>query len=176
MTDKPPVATLNALAMQNRTGPDAVALERRTETAIWEWSIESENENSVIMVDHQDMLRYNMGDKVTLFDGGANSSILNRVFVGYGNGTQTQFLLPYRNIYAPSLVISVNNTVTTGWTLSGKSLTFNSAPANLALIHIEKARMRFKAYFVVDTEKMYQMTDMFKSFSSGEIKIREFPN
>lgn len=174
MTNEPVEAELLSSVLQNSTGPESVSLEQRTETGIWEWTFTSSGENENEAQEHQDIVRYNKGNKMFWFDGGGNAKLRSRVFVGYGNGSQTQFILPYRWIYESSLVVSVNNVVVTAWTLTGKAITFTSAPAANALIHIEHAVMRFKCYCVADNESMYKQTDSFKSFSSKDIKFREF--
>jgi hypothetical protein len=130
------------------------------------------------MEQHQDMLRYHRGNKVFWFDGGINGKVEERKFLGYGNGVDTDFFLPDRWVYAPSLVMSINYAIESGWTLTESTgmVRFSSAPADGTLIHAERYRRRFKAFFVVGSDdRLYSLTDKFKSFDSKDITIREFP-
>jgi hypothetical protein len=176
MMNEPVEATLMATALQSNTGSESVSLEQRAELGVWEWIINSSNESRAMMEEHQDMLRYNKGGNIFWFDGGINCEITRRCFVGYGDGTTKDFVVPYRWLYPESAVFSVNNATVTSWTITGRIISFVSAPAAGALIYLEKGKMRYKAYFKVDGEKLYDMTDEFKAYSSKEMIIREFPN
>jgi hypothetical protein len=122
------------------------------------------------------MIRYNKGGGLIWFDGGVNGQITRPAFIGYGDGTTTAFNLPFRWIYPESMLVSVNHATVTAWTVVGRIIMFTSAPAADSIIQLDEAKMRFKAFFAVDSDILYTMTDNFKSYMSAEIKITEWPN
>jgi hypothetical protein len=147
------------------------------DSTLLEWHISSDGEIREQFEHHQDMLRYHRGDKVFWFDGGINGRVENRQFVGYGDGVSTDFFLPDRWIYSDSLVMSQNYAVVSTWvhTPSTGMLRWTTAPADGVMIHADKYLLRFKGYFVVDSDKLHTITDNFKSFATKDITIREFP-
>ena len=177
-SDQPVSARVKAAAMQTSTGGGAVALHKLWSRRLMEWNITSTKENRAQMEHHQDMLLYHKGVVVFWWDGGINGRVENRLFLGYGNGVDTDFFIPYRFVFAPSLVVSVNYATESAWTLveSTGMVRFVTAPAVGSIIHAEKFVCRFKAYFLLQSEdELYQMADNLKHFESTNITIREFP-
>jgi len=144
---------------------------------ILEWSFSSTLENRQQMEQHRDMLRYHRGDKLFWFDCGINGKVTERKFIGYGDGVRTNFFLPDRWVYAPSLVMSVNYATVSAWTLTESTglLVFTSAPALNALVHAEKYERRAKAFFVINNNRLYGVSDNFKFTDTTNIVVREFP-
>jgi len=63
-----------------------------------------------------------------LFINGYNEAT-EPIFIGQGNGSQTEFPAPYNDILAPTWKLYVNQTLTTGWTApGGDTFKFISAP------------------------------------------------
>lgn len=64
------------------------------------------------------------------FDGEAYGDITEPIYIGDGNNSQTEFPMPFDNVFAPSWEIKVNNVLNTGWTMYEQSgvLVFTSAP------------------------------------------------
>ena len=163
-----------ASVLQGKVSSELTALEQVSEIGVWEWTVNSSLEDRWMMEHHQSMVRYHKGSKVFWYDGGTATEVLNRIFIGYGDGVTTDFLMPFRWMYKQSLVISINYSVTGSWTLNGRVLSFTSAPADKSMIHIDRAKMRFKAFLSVDSDKMYNITDNYKAYGSQNIKIREW--
>jgi hypothetical protein len=71
-----------------------------------------------------------VGNEPFWFDGGADGNIDPAVFVGRGNGRQTQFHLPDEFVFAPSLVVYVNDVTVPKWELEEHTglLTFHVPP------------------------------------------------
>ena len=55
-----------------------------------------------------------------------------------GNGSTTGYALPFSYIAPTHIQAFINNAQTTLFTLSGSTLTFNTAPANSAVITIKR--------------------------------------
>ena len=55
-----------------------------------------------------------------------------------GNGSTTGYALPFPYIATSHIKAFINNVATTAFTVSGSTLTFSSAPANSAVIRIER--------------------------------------
>jgi hypothetical protein len=55
-----------------------------------------------------------------------------------GNGSTTGYAIPFSYIASSHVKAFVNNVATTAFTVSGSTLTFSSAPANSAVIRIER--------------------------------------
>ena len=58
-----------------------------------------------------------VGNEPFWFDGGGDGNIDPAIFVGRGNGRQTQFHLPHGFVFTPSLVVYVNNVTVSDWEL-----------------------------------------------------------
>jgi hypothetical protein len=86
-----------------------------------------------------------VGNDPFWFDGGSDGSIDPPVFVGLGDGRRTQFYLPHKSVFAPSLVVHVNERVEANWALQEDSglLTFNVPPPPRSRIKA-KYRCRYK--------------------------------
>lgn len=80
-------------------------------------------------------LAYHQKDTAMKFDGGPYGDIKQPIFIGYGNGTQTQFFLPRRNVLASSWVLKVNgvNSAATIDEAAGLA-TFGAAPPLNSLV------------------------------------------
>jgi len=165
-------------SIQAEVGGGAQSLTDVWERKLLTWTISSSLENRAQMEHHQDMVTYHRGSRVFWFDGALHGDNQERRFLGYGDGFRTDFLIPYRWVYAPSLVVSVNGAVVTSWTLTESTglLRFNSAPSTGSQVHTERFKCRMKAFFVVESDKLYAVTDNFKSFTSNQIMIREYPH
>ena len=177
-SDQPVEAAIKTRAVQTASGGGAVALHETWNRKVLEWKIQSPNEIREQMEHHQDMLLYHRGGKVFWFDGGENGDIRNPMFLGYGDGTRTDFFLPYRFVYAPSVVMTVNYSTRSDWTVTESTglVRFDTAPEVDSFVQVEKFKCRFKGYFVLQSEEdLYRLTDNLKSFSSQDITIREFP-
>ena len=55
-----------------------------------------------------------------------------------GNGSTTGYAIPFSYIASSHIKAFINNVATTAFTVSGSTLTFSSAPANSAVIRIER--------------------------------------
>lgn len=85
------------------------------------------------------------GDHPFWFDGGVNGDLKEPVKVGTGDGRRTQFFLPNRHVFAPSLVVRVREKIESNWTLDEPSglITFAVPPVGGAPI-TALYRCRFK--------------------------------
>jgi hypothetical protein len=63
-------------------------------------------------------------------DGDQYGDITEPIFIADGNGSQTQFVMPFANVFAPSWKIWVGQALTTTWTMDEEPgvITFTSAP------------------------------------------------
>ena len=177
-SDQPVEAKIKARAIQTASGGGAVALHETWDRKIIEWTIQSTLEIREQMEHHQDMILYHKGGKVFWFDGGENGDIRNPMFLGYGDGVRTDFFIPYRFVYAPSLVMRVNYAVDSGWTLTESTglVRFSTPPPVDSHVDAFKFKCRFKGYFYLQSEEdLYRLSDNLKSFASQDITIREFP-
>jgi hypothetical protein len=166
---------MKSTTIQASVGGEQVTLEQVSETPIWEWTINSSMETREMMQHHFDILRYHQGGLPFAFDGGENGKLTGKVFLGYGDGARTDWMLPFRWPYKQSLVFTVNNATETGWSLVGSRVVrFTSAPVTGSLVHLTHARMYFKAFIISEGETLYQQEDNFKSFASKSIRLREF--
>lgn len=163
-----------AASLQGKVHAETTVLEQVAETGVWKWSINSSLEDRFMMEHHQSMIRYHKGSRLFWFDGGTNGDVQNRFFVGYGDGVTKDFNLPFRHIYKQSLIMSVNRAIVTAWTLSGKVISFTSAPAAASHIEIEKCKLRFKAFIVTEDEKVYKAIDNYKSYATQGLTIQEY--
>jgi hypothetical protein len=172
--NEPIMTDMKSTTIQSSVGGEQVILEQVSETVILEWMVNSSSETRQMMEHHQDFVRYHQGGLAFFWDGGENGKLSHKAFLGYGNATRTDFQLPLRWPYKQSLVATINNVVSTAWSMVGRRvLRFTSAPADGAHIHLTNARMTFKAYIVAESDMLYQMEDNFKSFGSKSIRIRE---
>ena len=55
-----------------------------------------------------------------------------------GNGSTTGYAIPFSYIASSHIKVFINNVANTAFTVSGSTLTFTSAPANSAIIRIER--------------------------------------
>ena len=86
-----------------------------------------------------------VGNEPFWFDGGGDGNIDPAVFVGRGNGKQTQFYLPHEFVFAPTLVLFVGDAIVPDWELEEHSglLTFHVPPQPRSRI-TAKYHCRFK--------------------------------
>ena len=56
-------------------------------------------------------------------------TITEPIFIADGNNVQLEFPTPFNDIYAPSWILKVNQTVVTNWTCVGDTFVFTSAPS-----------------------------------------------
>lgn len=72
-----------------------------------------------------------VGNEPFWFDGGKDGKVYVPVFVGHGDGHRVQFFLPDRYVFAPTLVVRVNDWVESNWELDEHRglLTFMTAPS-----------------------------------------------
>lgn len=76
------------------------------------------------------------GDTPIRFDGAGFLDVHTPILIGFGNGSDTEFMIPHRNIHAPSSVVYVNGAVNSAWTMveSTGLILFDAAPADKAII------------------------------------------
>ena len=88
--------------------------------------------------DSQDLFEFLhcSGDQPFWFDGGINGDLKEPVKVGTGDDRRTQFFLPNRHVFAPSLVVRVRENIESNWTLDEPSglITFAMPPVRGAPI------------------------------------------
>jgi len=157
-------------------GFEAIGLQRLSENVITEWSLEFSQLRDFDKEQVRDALLYHMGDKLFWFDCGLDGHIRERLFLGYGDGSRTDWYLPWRWIYAPSVIMEVGSTIVPGWTLTESTgmIRFSVAPAQDMPVHLKECKRRAKAFFVIGSDMVGKMTDNFKSFEIGSIRIREY--
>jgi hypothetical protein len=125
------------------------------------------------------------GDEPCWFDGGATIEITEPILIGTGNGTITDFILPYRYMFVATMVVYLNGGATNTWQpVGGDAITcqqirFSSAPPNFTQI---KMKGRRKTKVVVDTEQGVVMdrafrnqTDANNSLYSLKVTLQEIP-
>ncbi len=175
--DQPVEVAFLARTVQNEAGGGAPALADQWGSRILTWTFNSAGENRQQNEHIRDMINYHRGFRKFWFDAGMDGNVKHRKFLGFGDGTRTDFYLPSRFVFAPSVVMTVNNAIVTAWTCveSTGMIRFTSAPAAGAHVCVEKYKCRVKAFFVVNDDKVYSGRDNFKSFESNQIVIREFP-
>jgi hypothetical protein len=86
-----------------------------------------------------------IGNEPFWFDGGGDGNIDPAVFVGHGNGRQTQFYLRHEFVIAPTLVVYVDDAMVPNWELKEHSglLTFHAPPRPRSRV-TAKYRCHFK--------------------------------
>ena len=114
------------------------------------------------------------GDTPFWFDGCTFGDIQNPIQIGVGDGTRTQFYIPYRNLFANSWVILINAAINSVWTMNEVTglLTFGAAPAANAQIS-GYGRGKFKCLLKYD-DVLQEQAESFKLlWDEGEIVFEE---
>ena len=120
-------------------------------------------------------MAYHQKDTAMKFDGGPYGDIKTPVIIGYGNGTQTQFFLPRRNVLAASWVLMVNGTITAATISEAAGLAVFGAAPPLNSIITGYGRNWFKV--IVKDEggpDMFEMQDIpFNVFETQRLLLSE---
>lgn len=81
------------------------------------------------------------------------------IFIGQGNGSQTQFPAPYNDVRRDSWILYVNGTINTGWTVNGDVFVFSSAPTG-RITGIGKRK--FRVMLADETESLVSESQLYK--------------
>lgn len=109
----------------------AVSLSRKLDRPIREFTIKSWD---VLLKTQIEIIRNEIhaGRITGVFwtDGDQYGEITEPIYIADGNGNQTQFTMPFANVFAPSWKIWVGQVLTTAWTMDEEPgvITFTSAP------------------------------------------------
>lgn len=99
-------------------------------------------------------------------DGDQYGDIVEPIFISDGNGSQTQFLMPFPYVHAPSWKIWDNQTLKTDWVMDEEvgSITFTAAPVG-RITGIGKRK--FKVVIIDNSESLLNESQIYKN-NSGE--------
>lgn len=111
-------------------------------------------------------------------DGDQYGEITEPIFIGEGNSSQTQFVMPFPNVFAPSWKIWDGRTLKTDWTMDEEPgvITFTSAPIG-RLTGIGKRKFRVvivdSSDSILSESQLYTNTDGEGVYSMQPIIFRE---
>jgi len=163
---------------RNNVGSAGMALGRKVEAPYYDFTVMLSYIEQEVAEALAGFAAYHMGDVSFWFDGGGRGDITTPALVGFGDGVTTQFHLPNRNVFGPSLVMDVNYVVNTSWTIDEPVglVTFTSAPAANAVVRAARYRCKHECVFWYEGDFIYTEEEFHKMvFKHGEIGLREIP-
>lgn len=110
---------------------------------------------------------------VMWYDGGSWNEITEPIWIADGNSVQTEFLMPFDNVYAPSWILYENGVINTGWTMKEQSgvVVFNTAPTGRIT---GKGKRKFRVVMEDQSDVILKETQHHQQvFSMGTITLRE---
>jgi len=99
-------------------------------------------------------------------DGDQYGDITEPIFIAEGNGVQTEFPLPFDNVFAPSWVIYVNGVVYTNWTMQEESgvLVCGTAPTGRIT---GKGKRKFRVIMQNSSESILSESQLYSNDPDG---------
>ena len=113
-------------------GGGAVSISKKLDRPIREFSIKSWD---TLLRTQMELIRNEIQagriSGVFWFDADQYGETTEPIFIGEGNSSQLQFVMPYPNVFAPSWKIWDGSTLVTDWTMDDEPgvITFTSAPS-----------------------------------------------
>ena len=155
-------------------GAGAEVARDRWQRPFAQWTLQFEANIRGVNEDLRMLHYYLKGSGLFLFDGLEDGEITEKQIFGLGDGTATQFFLPVRNVFGPTLVIYVNDLIEVAWTVNESSglVTFTTAPTSNSVL-AWKGISKFKCLLGYSGDTLYKSTDKFKTKGADSIIIRE---